>query len=269
MRLPDELLLAVFDHVARDKDEDKDGMLAFLGRPRMPPPGYLVISKRLNRILTPRWYRKIRLPYAEGDDRVYSLLLSRPSITPLIHELDVSFPLERVHTCLWTLSQFVALRKLAVTIFDSRNEHTYDSDDESLSLTKVGESLAALFKKLPHLVDFAIDVETDSGVQMPGLDLGPCLLDGQIRQLEVAGSVFELPHLRNVKVQHLSLRLYGEGFYGEVSRPMLPLSELETLSFTGFVGVDLQANLHPFFDQYVSRLFILAPTKWLFPKNCH
>lgn len=244
-------------------------MLAFLGRPRMPPPGYLVISKRLNRILTPRWYRKIRLPYAEGDDRVYSLLLSRPSITPLIHELDVSFPLERVHTCLWTLSQFVALRKLAVTIFDSRNEHTYDSDDESLSLTKVGESLAALFKKLPHLVDFAIDVETDSGVQMPGLDLGPCLLDGQIRQLEVAGSVFELPHLRNVKVQHLSLRLYGEGFYGEVSRPMLPLSELETLSFTGFVGVDLQANLHPFFDQYVSRLFILAPTKWLFPKNCH
>ncbi|KWU42990.1 hypothetical protein RHOSPDRAFT_35493 [Rhodotorula sp. JG-1b] len=186
LRLPDELLLAVFDLVAQDQDEDKDGMLAFLGRPRMPPSAYLVISKRLNHILTPR----------------------------------------------------------------CRNEYTYDSDDESLSLAKVGESLAALFKKLPHLVDFAIDVETDSGVQMPGLNLGPCLLDGQIRQLEVTGSVFELPHLRNVKVQHLSLRLYGEGFYGEVSRPMLPLSELETLSFTGFVGVDLQANLHPFFDQY-------------------
>lgn len=66
LRLPDELLLAVFDHVAQDKDEDKDGMLAFLGRPRMPQAGYLAISKRLNRILTPRWYRKIELPYAGG-----------------------------------------------------------------------------------------------------------------------------------------------------------------------------------------------------------
>lgn len=198
--------------------------------------------------------------------------MSRPSITPLIHELDVSFPLERVHTCLWTLSQFVALRKLAVNIFDSRNEYMYEAADDAaydpLTLATVGESLAALFGKLPCLFDFAIDMEAESsGVQIPGLDLGPCLATGQIRRLQVAASAFELPHLPNVKVQHLSLCLYGEGFYGEVSRPMFPLSELETLSFTGFVGVDLQANLRPFFDQYVSCISSLRLPNGYFPRT--
>lgn len=158
LRLPDELLLAAFEHVVQDKDKDEDEMLDLLGPLAMPPPAYLLISKRLNRILTPRWYRKINL-FCKGD-RVYSLLLSRPSATPLVHELDVSFAIESVHTCLWTLSQFVALRRLAITIFDSENEYTYEPDDESPPLAEVGESLAALFKRLPHLVDFPIDAET-------------------------------------------------------------------------------------------------------------
>jgi hypothetical protein len=241
LRLPDELLLAVFEHIAQDEHEK----LQAPWRRAMPPPGYLLISKRLNRVLTPRWYRMIALPWVAGGDRPYSLLLSRPSITPLIHELDIWFPLERVHTCLWTVSQLVALRRLVITIFDSRTEGTYDPDDESHSLAQVDESLAALFRKLPYLVDFAIDVDFESDVQISGLDLGLCLATAQIRRLEVPGSMFELPRLGNIKLQHLTL-------CGAVSRPIFPLSELETLSFTGSGSVTL-TTMQPFFDQYVSR----------------
>lgn len=209
----------------------------------MPPSGYLVISKRLNRILTPQWYRKLALPYMQGD-HVYSLLLSRPAFHPRIHDFEVSFPLEMVHTWIWTLSHFTALKRLVIHVVDGREEDVVRQDDGMFTLDRVGESLAALFEKMPHLVDFSINVHAESGIDVPNLDLGPCLTTGRIRRVRAPGMAFALPHLRDVKVQHLALS-------GEIAGVTLPFSELETLSLTTS-DVDL-ADLTPFLDQYVSR----------------
>lgn len=209
----------------------------------MPPPGCLVISKRLNRILTPRWYRKIELPYMQGD-HVYSLLLSRPAIHPRVHDFEVSFPLEMVHTWIWTLSHFTALKRLAIHVVDCREADIVTQDDGMFTLDRVGESLAALFKKMPHLVDFSINVDAESGMDIPNLDLGPCLATGQIGRLRAPGKAFEHPHLRDVKVQHLALS-------GRIARVILPFSELETLSLATS-DVNLK-DLMPVLKQYVSR----------------
>ena len=235
LRLPDELLVIIFDLVL--PHAQRDGPFS--------DTSCLVVSKRWNRLMTPLWYRRVEFKHMEGDC-VYSRMLSRPWIHTVVQDLDIWFPRETVHTWVWTLSHFTALRRLAIRVYDFRTEEDEGRlDDSSFTLARVGDSLAALFNKLPNLVDFSIHTYTQTEIDIPDLDLGPCFASRQLRRCEAPAAAFELPSLRNVKVQHLALN-------GDIAAASIPFSELETLVLTTG-DIDLK-TLTPFLDQYVSLL---------------
>lgn len=200
--------------------------------------------------MTPLWYRRSEFEHMEADC-VYSRMLSRPWIHTVVQDLDVQCPRETVHTWIWTLSQFTALRRLAIQVYDFRTQEDEGRlDNSSFALARVGNSLAALFTKLPDLVDFSIHTDTQAEIDIPDLDLEPCFASGQLRRCEAPAVAFELPSLRNIKVQHLALN-------GNIAAANIPFSQPETLTLSTR-DFDLK-TLTPFLDQYVSLLLTLAP----------
>ncbi|POY71916.1 hypothetical protein BMF94_5052 [Rhodotorula taiwanensis] len=135
LRLPDELLLHVFELVCEEHQHSR----LFDAR---PPMHYLRICKRINALILPRWYRKLVVPsYGSRSDLFMTGLLRHQKVHSLVQDIDFDVTPDAMHLHMLVVSQLHALRSLSVSF-----EELYEEEEE-----EIPDSFQNLLADLPLL----------------------------------------------------------------------------------------------------------------------
>ncbi|GAA5985962.1 hypothetical protein JCM10908_006350 [Rhodotorula pacifica] len=130
LRLPDELVLCIFQLVYADYDKDI----------ALPPMAPLRISKRISELIRPLWFRKVVVP--EDSDLFMAWLLRYQAVHRYVQQLELEIGFETLHMYCLVASQLHNLKSLT---FDFNNYFAVVDEDT------IPSALIKLLSELPLL----------------------------------------------------------------------------------------------------------------------
>ena len=204
LRLPDELILRVFELLWNDYDEEC----------HVPPVEPLCINKRIHALIRPLWFRTLTV--SDRPDKFMTWLLRHQSIHQYVQDMTIELDIHSIHMHCLVTSQLHNLRTLRVDLSDYFAALD-DEDDDG-----VPPAFIKLLSELPLLrrldlgatsidPDFAFFLLSDKA---PPLEHVTCF--GEALDNDVLGAL----EIRSLKVESVP------------DNVVLPLLDLERLSLT-------------------------------------
>lgn len=131
LRLPDELILRVFELLWNDYDEDC----------HVPPVEPLCINKRIHALIRPLWFRTLTVP--EMPDQFMTWLLRHRTIHQYVQDMTIEFNIHSIHLHCLVTSQLHNLHTLRADL----GEYFEAVGDED----EVPQAFIKLLSELPLL----------------------------------------------------------------------------------------------------------------------